>query len=104
MEGISSLSTSWAGTGVLLAILIIVLITKLLQFMLTFKTIFSQYKMDIIKPQKARIEAKYANYPGNKLMQSKKQQELAALYKKHNIRPFGMFMPLILTTPVMISV
>lgn len=104
MEAISSLSSSWAGSGVLLAILIVVIVTKLLQFILTFKTIFSQSKMDSIKPQKARIEAKYANYAGNKLMQHKKQQELAELYKKHNIRPFGMFLPLILTTPVMISV
>lgn len=82
----------------------VVIITKLIQFLFTFKSIFSQFKLEEIKPKKAKIEAKYEPYKGNKMMMLKKQQEIMELHKKHNIKPYAMFLQLIITAPVLLSV
>ena len=56
------------------------------------KTNDMSLKMSFVQPEMARIQAKYANRK-DPMSQQRMQQEMLALYKKHNINPLAIFMP-----------
>ena len=88
----------------LITIFIIVFIIKALSFLITFKSILQQTKMQELSAKKAIIDAKYANYKENKQMQQRKQQEVQALYKKEGISPLGSMGAMFIVMPLFFSI
>ncbi|MBG0730522.1 membrane protein insertase YidC [Mycoplasma sp. 'Moose RK'] len=94
----------WSGWITILAIIVVVAITKILSFIFRFKTIFSQNKQMELQLKKAKIDAKYEAYKKNKVMQQRHRQEVADLYKKNNFSPFAPFSQVLVTMPIFIAV
>ena len=88
----------------LFAITMIVFILRILAFGITFKSILQQTKQQEVQAKKAVIDAKYANYKGNKQMEARKRQETADLYKKEKISPLGALSSLFITMPIFLSI
>ncbi|WP_373437562.1 membrane protein insertase YidC [Metamycoplasma equirhinis] len=99
MSGLGA--TGWA---VILALIVTVIIVRLITFAISFKSLFSQAKMDEFNQKKAKIEAKYAAYKGDKQMMQRKQMEIQELYKKEKISPWGQMVSLFITLPILIVV
>lgn len=92
------------GWGAFWSILIIVLMSRLLTFLLSFKSTLQQTKMQEMNAKKAVIDAKYAPYKGNKQMENRQKQEVAELYKKEGINPIGAMGNMFLTMPMFLSI
>ncbi|TPR54283.1 membrane protein insertase YidC [Metamycoplasma neophronis] len=99
---ISSLGTT--GWSVILALVVTVIIVRLITFIVSFKTLFTQSKMEEFNQKKAKIEAKYSAYKGDKQMQQRKQMEISELYKREKISPFGQIVTMFITLPILIVV
>ena len=93
-----------AGWESLIAIFIIVILTRLFSFVIGFKSMTQQAKMQELQAKKALIDSKYAPYQGNKQMENRKKQEVSALYKKEGISPLDMFKAPLLTMPMFLAV
>ncbi|RMA79009.1 YidC/Oxa1 family membrane protein insertase [Metamycoplasma subdolum] len=96
--------TGVTGWSVILALIVTLIIVRLITFAVSFKSLFSQSKMEEFNQKKAKIEAKYAEFKNNKQMQQKKQLEIAELYKKEKISPFGQIASSFVTLPILIVV
>lgn len=92
------------GWGAFLSILIIVLMSRILTFLLSFKSTLQQTKMQELNAKKAMIDAKYAPYKGNKQMENRQKQEVAELYKKEGINPLASMGNMFLTMPMFLSI
>lgn len=93
------------GWATIITIVLIIIITRSLSLSITWKTLFSQSRMEDIKAKKAKIDAKYAEYDQtNKMMKARKQQEIMDLYKKNNINPFDMFLTSIVSMPIFLAI
>jgi YidC/Oxa1 family membrane protein insertase len=92
------------GFGTLLAVFLVTLIVRGILILATFKQTLSQNKMTALQPELAKIQAKYPNANTNTYEKQKMGQEQMALYKKHKINPFGMFIILIFQFPIFIAV
>lgn len=88
----------------LITIFIVVFVIKIFSFGITFKSIMQQTKMQEMSAKKAIIDAKYADYKGNKQMQSRKQQETQALYKKEGVSPFGSMGSMFIVMPFFFAI
>lgn len=88
----------------LFAIIISVFILRIFAFLLTFKSVMQQTKQQELQAKKAIIDAKYANYKGNKQMESRKKQETAELYKKEGVSPLGSLGTMFITMPIFLSI
>ncbi|WP_127942812.1 membrane protein insertase YidC [Mycoplasma sp. ATU-Cv-703] len=93
-----------SGWETLIAIVTIVVISRIVIFALSFKSTMQQTKMQDMQAKKAIIDAKYAPYEGNKQMESRKKQEQAELYRKMNINPLGAFANLFLMMPIFLAI
>lgn len=99
---INSLGTT--GWSVILALVLTVIIVRLITFAISFKSLFSQSKMEEFNQKKAKIEAKYAAYKGDKQMQQRKQMEISELYKREKISPWSQIVTMFITLPILIVV
>ncbi|QZE12111.1 membrane protein insertase YidC [Mycoplasma sp. Ms02] len=90
----------WAS---ILSIVIAVIVTRLIVLLVTFNSIISQSVQEDLRSKKAQIEAKYKNADENKQLKMRKQQEISALYKKHNISPMDALLTMIISLPIFIS-
>ncbi len=102
----NSLLLSFGGSGfwaVALMIIILVLIMRSSQYALSFKSMNQSYKMQEVQGQLAAINAKYTQYKDNPYMQKKKQAEIMAFYKKENINPLAMIVPVIFMMPFFLT-
>ena len=88
----------------LITIFIIVFVIKALSFLITFKSILQQTKMQELSAKKAVIDAKYANYKDNKQMTQRKNQEVQAMYKKEGVSPFGAMGAAFIVMPLFFSI
>lgn len=95
------LSNGWES---LISIIVIVFILRLLAFGITFKSVLQQTKQQELQGKKAIIDAKYANYKGNKQMEARKRQETADLYKKEGVSPLGSIGSIFITMPIFLSI
>jgi len=77
------------------AIALLTLSVMLLLFPLNAKGMRSMAAMSKLSPEMKRIQAKYKN---DKVKQN---EEVMALFKEHNVTPFGGCLPLILQMPVL---
>ena len=91
------------GWEMVLTILIVVWFTRLLTFVLSFKSVIQQTKMQELAGKKAVIDAKYAAYKGNKQMEMRKNQEVQDLYKKEGVSMFGSIGSIFLTMPFFLA-
>ncbi|WP_412031550.1 membrane protein insertase YidC [Metamycoplasma buccale] len=92
------------GWSIILALVVTVIIVRLLSFAISFKSLFSQAKMEEFNQKKAKIEAKYAEYKNDKQMQQRKQMEITELYKKEKVSPFSGIITSFITMPILIVV
>ena len=90
--------------GIVLAIFLVTLIVRGLLIALTFKQTMSQQKMTALQPELTKIQNKYPNAATNPYDKQRMGQEQMALYKKHKINPFGIFIVMIFQFPIFISV
>lgn len=88
--------------GAFASIALVSVLIKLLTIRSSIKSTLQQQKLQLIGPETARIEAKYK---GRDDQQSKMQKatEIQALYKKHDINPFGAMGAMLLSFPIMIA-
>ena len=92
------------GFGIILAIFLVTLIVRGVLIALTFKQTLSQQRMTALQPELNKIQNKYPNASTNPYDKQRMGQEQMALYKKHKINPFGMFIVMIFQFPIFISV
>ncbi|PAF54875.1 membrane protein insertase YidC [Mycoplasmopsis agassizii] len=94
-----------SGWGVVLAIILVVLLSRLAVFFLTYRGIFGTQRMMDLNAKKAKIEAKYSQYDkSNKVMQQRKRQEVSQLYKRAGINQSDTFISILYTTPIFLAV
>ena len=82
-----------------LVILIMTLLIKLLISPLTIKSYKSTAKMQVIKPEIDKLNAKYPNEKDA----MKKQQAMMDLYQKAGISPMGGCLPMLLQMPILFA-
>ena len=82
-----------------LVILLMTLLIKLLISPLTIKSYKSSAKMQVIKPEMDKINAKYPNEKDA----MKKQQATMELYQKAGISPAGGCLPMLLQMPILFA-
>lgn len=92
-----------AGWESLIVIIIAIITTRLITLAFTYKSLFSQQKQQDLNAKKAKIDAKYANYKGNKMMENRKRIEISQLYKKNGISIVDPFINIIISTPIFIA-
>jgi YidC/Oxa1 family membrane protein insertase len=76
------------------AIILLTVITKVLFFPLTIKSMTSMKAMQALQPQVNAIRSKYKNDP------QRLQQETMALYRTHKVNPLGGCLPMIVQIPI----
>jgi YidC/Oxa1 family membrane protein insertase len=77
-----------------LAIILLTVITKVLFFPLTIKSMTSMKAMQALQPQVNAIRSKYKNDA------QRLQQETMALYRAHKVNPLGGCLPMIVQIPI----
>ena len=82
-----------------LVILLMTLLIKLLISPLTIKSYKSSAKMQVIKPEVDKLNAKYPNEKDA----MKKQQAMMELYRKAGISPMGGCLPMLLQMPILFA-
>ena len=82
-----------------LVILLMTLLIKLIISPLTIKSYKSSAKMQVIKPEMEKINAKYPNEKDA----MKKQQATMELYRKAGISPMGGCLPMLLQMPILFA-
>ncbi|MDK2819555.1 MAG: membrane protein insertase YidC, partial [Mycoplasmataceae bacterium] len=100
---VGSLPSSLGGGVALLSIVISVIAARMLTLLLTYKSVFAQAKQQGLAPKKAKIDAKYAAYKGNKQMEQKKRQETSELYKNNNINMLTPLLSTLVSMPIFLS-
>ena len=76
------------------AIILLTILTKVVLFPLTHKSIESTSKMQALAPKVEEIKQKYKNSP------NKMNQEMAELYKREGANPLGGCLPMLLQIPI----
>ena len=80
-----------------LAIILLTVAVRTLLLPLSIKQTRSMREMQRIQPEIKKLQAKYK---GNR---QKMNEELMALYKEHNVNPFGGCLPILMQFPVLIG-
>jgi YidC/Oxa1 family membrane protein insertase len=80
-----------------LAIILLTLVVRVILLPLSIKQTRSMREMQRIQPEVKRLQQKHK---GNR---QKMNEELMALYKEHNVNPFGGCLPLLMQFPVLIA-
>lgn len=76
------------------AILLLTLLVKLLVFPLTYKMLYSQSKMQAMKPYLEKVKAKHKDD------QQAQQMETMKMYREYGVNPLGGCLPMVLQLPI----
>lgn len=76
------------------AIILLTVITKILFYPLTLKSLASMKAMQVIQPQVNSLRAKHKNDS------QKAQREIMELYRKHKVNPLGGCLPMVIQIPI----
>ena len=76
------------------AIILLTVVSKVLFYPLTVKSMRSMKAMQALQPQVNALRAKYKNDP------KKLQEETLALYRRHHVNPMGGCLPMIAQIPI----
>ena len=98
-----SMKDAWGGTNALLAIFLLLLIIRVITLLISIRSTIQNEKMQEIQGKVAEINAKYKDQKDNESRQ-KKQIEVSAIYKKHNVKPFAAFEQIFITMPIFLVV
>ena len=93
-----------SGVPQLLSLLIVTLIVRLFIFAVSFKSTFSQQKMQQLQPELAKIQQKYPNSNTNQAQKQRLAEEQMKLYKKHHVNPLSQLLILVIQFPIFIGV
>jgi len=77
-----------------IAIILLTIITKVLFFPLTLKSMRSMKAMQAIQPQVNALRAKYKNDP------QRVQREMMEIYRQHKVNPLGGCLPMVVQIPI----
>lgn len=99
-----SFDANLTGFGQIWALILVTLIVRLLLLGIGFRSTLSQQKMQALKPELDKIQAKYPNANTNQAEKARLGQEQMALYRRHGIHPFGSLLIMIVQFPVFICV
>ncbi len=92
------------GWGGVIAIVVAIIMTRIIVTLFTYKTLFSSHKQQQLNPKKAKIDAKYAPFKGNREMEQRKRQEMAKLYKSNNVSMIDPLKALCISMPIFFAV
>lgn len=92
------------GWGGVIAIVVAIILTRIIVTLFTYKTLFSSHKQQQLNPKKAKIDAKYAPFKGNREMEQRKRQEIAKLYKSNNVSMVDPLKALCISMPIFFAV
>jgi YidC/Oxa1 family membrane protein insertase len=88
----------------LLSIVFVTLIVRMIMFLCTIRTTFSQNKMQALQPELEKLQQKYPNAGQNQYEKQRLTEEQMRLYKKNGVKPFMQIIVLLLQFPVFICV
>jgi YidC/Oxa1 family membrane protein insertase len=91
----SWLSSYFVSAG--LTIFMLTLIVKLLLFPLSYRMLYSQSKMTVLKPEMEKLKEKFKDDP------QRQQMETMSVYREFGVNPLGSCMPMLLQMPVWIA-
>ncbi|MEM6318192.1 MAG: membrane protein insertase YidC [Bacteroidota bacterium] len=77
-----------------IAIIIMTLLVKLVLFPLTYKMVYSQQKMAVLKPRMAKLKDKYGDD------QQAMQMETMKMYRDYGVNPLGGCLPIAAQMPI----
>lgn len=80
-----------------LAIILLTLLTSLMLFPLTLKSLHSMKEMQALQPKIEALRKELKDSP------QKLNKEIMVLYKKHKVNPFGGCLPMVLQMPIFIA-
>ena len=92
------------GVPQLLSLLIVTVIVRLFIFLVSFKSTFSQQKMQQLQPELAKLQQKYPNSNTNQAQKQRLAEEQMKLYKKHHVNPLSQLLILVVQFPIFIGV
>ncbi len=78
-------------------IIILSVVTKLMFYPLTKKSLESMRALQVLKPEMDKLNEQYKDDP------QRKQQEIFELYKKHKVNPLGGCLPMLVQMPVFVA-
>ena len=90
------------GVPQVLGLLLITFLVRGLVLLITFKQTTATSKMQLLQPEMAKIQRKYAG-KNDQRSQQMMQQETMALYKKNNINPIGCITTMFLQFPIFMA-
>ncbi|MEY4106266.1 MAG: hypothetical protein RL181_608 [Bacteroidota bacterium] len=91
----SFLSNFSLGAG--MVIFLLTLLVKLVLFPLSYRMIYSQSKMTVLKPEMEKLREKYKDD------QQRQQMETMNLYREFGVNPLGSCLPMLLQMPIWIA-
>jgi len=92
----------WLGSSYFWGIFFTTIIVRTLAWPIYSKQNSSSLKMQLMQPEMAKIQRKYAGRTDQR-SQAQQQQEMMALYKKYHINPIGCFGTMLLQFPIFMS-
>ena len=92
------------GWGQIWSVLLVTIIVRLFFMLITLPSTISQQKMQYLQPELTKLQQKYPNSNTNQYEKQRFAQAQMALYKKHNVHPFGSLIVLVIQFPLFISV
>ena len=104
INGMMSSMPAMNGWDDIIAMVIVILFTRILVTMFTYKSLFASHKQHQLNPKKAKIDAKYEGFKGNREMEQRKRQELSKLYKDNNVSLVEPLKALCISTPIFLAV
>ncbi|MBN0919563.1 membrane protein insertase YidC [[Mycoplasma] gypis] len=100
--GLMIAMNSLGGWAFIIAIIITIIITRLITILLSYKSLFASAKQQELNSKKAKIEAKYAPYKGDKQMEQRKRAEIQEMYKKNHANPYTAMLSTLITLPILL--
>lgn len=88
------------GIGQVIAIFITTMLVRLLTVTFSLKSTVQAQKMQLLKPEMDKIQAKYAGRQNDPLAKQKMQQEMMKLYSKFKINPLTSLITPFLSMPI----
>ena len=104
INGMMSSMPAMNGWEGIFAMVIVIIFTRILATMFTYKSLFASHKQQQLNPKKAKIDAKYEGFKGNREMEQRKRQELSKLYKDNNVSLIEPLKALCISTPIFLAV
>lgn len=100
MAQLLNLINDFSDAGI--AIIVVTFLIQLVTFLFSIKSQVSAQKMQMLQPEMNKITAKYAGRTDDRarMMQA---QEMQALYKKHEINPFGSMLVTFIQLPIILG-